>query len=188
VGSIITTKIETGLFSNEIVGFLNNYTYNIRMEESNMTIKTIKDILNYAREFHTQLREFYSLLSSRSEKQRIKLLLDYMSQHEKYLEETLSRYIEKVSEQVLNNWFQYPPPQEIITNYDKKNIEKNENLTVDDVIEMAVKLDQLLLDLYNEIIKHSETDEMREVFTNLMEMEKRQELELVRDAQEWKDL
>jgi hypothetical protein len=38
------------------------------------------------------------------------------------------------------------------------------------------------------MIKNSETDQMREVFTNLMEMEKRQELELVRDAQEWKDI
>jgi rubrerythrin len=153
-----------------------------------MAFETTKDVLDHAREFHTQLSEFYSLLSRKSEKQRVTLLLDYMSQHEKYLEETLTRYEEEVSEKILNTWFRYPPPKEVLTTCSEINIEEKEDLTVDDVIEMAVKLDQCLIDLYKEMIKNSETEEMREVFTNLMEMEKRQELELVRDAQEWKDL
>jgi hypothetical protein len=153
-----------------------------------MAFETTKDVLDHAREFHTQLSEFYSLLSSKSEKQRIKLLLDYMSQHEKYLEETLTRYEEEVSEKILNTWFQYPPPKEILDTCREVSINETDYLTVDDVIEMAVKLDDCLIDLYKEMIKNSETDQMREVFTNLMEMEKRQELELVRDAQEWKDI
>jgi rubrerythrin len=153
-----------------------------------MAVETTKDVLDHAREFHTQLSEFYSLLSKKSEKQRVKLLLDYMSQHEKHLEETLTRYEEEVSEKILNTWFQFPPPKEVLTTCSKINIEEKQDLTVDDVIEMAVKLDDCLIDLYKEMIKNSEIDEMREVFTSLMEMEKRQELELVRDAQEWKDL
>jgi rubrerythrin len=153
-----------------------------------MAVETTKDVLDHAREFHTQLSDFYNLLSRKSEKQRVKLLLDYMSQHEKYLEETLARYEEEVSGKILNTWFQYPPPKEILDTCREVSITKTDDLTVDDVIEMAVKLDQCLIDLYKEMIKNSETDEMREVFTNLMEMEKRQELELVRDAQEWKDL
>jgi hypothetical protein len=111
-----------------------------------------------------------------------------MSQHEKYLEETLARYKEEVSEKILNTWFQYPPPKEILDTCREVSINETDYLTVDDVIEMAVKLDDCLIDLYKEMIKNSETDQMREVFTNLMEMEKRQELELVRDAQEWKDI
>ncbi|MGD2089825.1 MAG: hypothetical protein PVH61_26860 [Candidatus Aminicenantes bacterium] len=153
-----------------------------------MAIETTKDILDHVREFHTQLSDFYRLLSSKSETQRVKLLLDYMSQHEEYLEETLIRYEEEVSDKILNTWFQYPPPTELLDTCREVSINKTEDLAVDDVIEMAVKLNQCLIDLYKEMIKNSETDYMREFFTNLMEMEKRQELELVRDAQEWKDL
>ena len=153
-----------------------------------MAFETTKDVLDHARKFHTQLSEFYSLLSNKSEKQRVKLLLDYMSQHEKYLEETLTRYKEEVSEKILNTWLKYPPPPEILETCREVSINKTDDLTVDDVIELGVKLNQCLIDLYKEMIKNSETDEMREVFTNLMEMERRQELELVRDAQEWKDL
>jgi rubrerythrin len=153
-----------------------------------MAFETTKDVLDHAREFHTQLSDFYTLLSGKSEKQRVKLLLDYMSEHEKYLEEILSRYEEEVSKKILNTWFQYSPPKELLDTCREVSIKKTDDLTVDDVIEIAVKLNQCLIDLYKEMIKNSETNLIREVFTNLMEMEKRQELEVVRDAQEWKDL
>jgi rubrerythrin len=153
-----------------------------------MAFETTKDVLDHAREFHTQLSDFYTLLSRLSEKQRVKLLLDYMSEHEKYLEETLTRYEEEVSKKILNTLFQYPPPKELLETCREVSINRTDELSVDDVIEIAVKLNQCLIDLYKEMIKNSETDLIREVFTNLMEMEKRQELELVRDAQEWKDL
>lgn len=153
-----------------------------------MAFETTKDVLAHAREFHTQLSDFFNLLSRKSKKQRVKLLLDYMSEHEKYLEETMSRYEEEVSAKILNTWFQYPPPKELLETCREVSINKTDDLSVDDVIEMAVKLNQCLIDLYKEMIKNSETEQIRDVFTNLMEMEKRQELELVRDAQEWKDL
>lgn len=153
-----------------------------------MAFETTKDVLDHAREFHFQLSEFYRVLSNKSEKLRVKMLLDYMSQHEKYLEETLGRYEEEMAKKILNTWFQYPPPKGILNTCREISIEEKEEYTVDDVIEMAVKLDQCLIDLYNEMIKNTETEEMREVFTNLLEMEKRQELQFVRDAQELKDL
>jgi len=153
-----------------------------------MAFETTKDVLDHAREFHTQLSDFYILLSRKSEKERVKLLLDYMSEHEKYLEETLGRYEEEVSGKILNTWFQYPPPKKLLETCREVSINKTDDLSVDDVIEMAVQLNQCLIDLYKEMIKNSETEQIRDVFTNLMEMEKRQELELVRDAQEWKDL
>ena len=153
-----------------------------------MAFETTKDVLDHAREFHTQLSDFYNLLSRKSEKQRVKLLLDYMSQHEKHLEETLSRYEEEVSERILNTWFQNSPPKQVLNTCKEIGIEGKEDLTVDDVIEMAVKLDRCLIDLYKDMIKNAETDEVRDVFKNLAEMERRYELELVRNAQEWKDL
>ena len=119
-----------------------------------MAFETTKEVLDHAREFHTQLSEFYSLLSSKSEKQRVKLLLDYMSQHEKYLEDTLTRYEEEVSDKILNTWFQYPPPKEILDTCREVSIKETDYLTVDDVIEMAVKLEQCLIDLYKEMIKN----------------------------------
>jgi rubrerythrin len=153
-----------------------------------MAFETTKDVLDHAREFHRQLGEFYSGLSSKSAKQRVKMLLDFMSDHEKHLEDTMARYEEEVSQKILNTWFQYSPSKEILTACKEINLEGKENLTVDDVIEIAVKLTQCLIDLYKEMAKNSECEDVRAVFNNLMEMERHFELQLVRDAQELKDL
>jgi rubrerythrin len=153
-----------------------------------MAFETTKNILDHAREFHSQLSEFYCSLSTQSEKQRVKMLLDYMSQQERHLEDTLARYEEQLSEQALNTWFQYPPPKEILNICKEVTMAGKGDLTVDDVIAMVVKLDQCLIDLFKDAVEKADTDALREIFQNLQGMEKRYQLELVRDAQEWKDL
>ena len=153
-----------------------------------MAFETTKDILDHARGFHRQLGEFYGSLSNQSGKQRVKMLLDYMSQQERHLEDALARYVEQLSEKMLNTWFQYPPPKEILSLCQEVTMAGKSDLTVDDVIAMVVKLDQCLIDLFKDAVEKAETDQLREIFRNLLEMERRYELELVRDAQEWKDL
>ena len=153
-----------------------------------MAFETARDILDHARDFHNQLGTFYRSLSNQSEKQRVKMLLDYMSQQEGHLEDTLARYKEHVSEKMLNTWFQYPPPKEILSICKEVSLDEKMDLSVDDVIALVVKLDQCLIDLFQDAVEKAKTDALRDVFKNLVEMEKRYKLELIRDAQEWKDL
>ena len=114
--------------------------------------------------------------------------MDYLSRHEKHLEENLARYEEEVSGKILNAWFQYPPPKEVLNTCKSAVIPGQEDLSIDGVVEMALQLDDCLIDLYKEMIKSSELEEVKEVFNNLLEMEKREKLDLVRNALELKDL
>ena len=66
--------------------------------------KQTKDVLDYARTFHRQLSEYYDSLSKLAEKQRVKMLLDYLSRHEKHLDEILADYEEDASKKVMNTW------------------------------------------------------------------------------------
>lgn len=153
-----------------------------------MSFETTKDVLDHVRQFHHHLSEFYHNLSNKTEKQRVKLLLDYLSGHEKKLEENLARYEEDVSERILNAWFQYPPPKEVLNKCRCVAIEDKDDLSVDSVIEMVLQLDDCLIDLYEEMIKSSEFEEVKEVFNNLLEMTKQEKMDLVRDANELKDM
>ena len=153
-----------------------------------MSFETTKDVLDYVREFHRHLSEFYHNLSNKTERQRVKLLLDYLSGHEKHLEENLARYEEDVSERILNAWFQYPPPKEVLNACKCVVIEDKEDLSVDSVIEMALQLDDCLIDLYKEMVKSSEFEEVKEVFNNLLAMTKQKKMDLVRDSHELKDM
>jgi len=153
-----------------------------------MSFETTKDVLDYVRGFHRHLSEFYHNLSNKTEKQRVKILLDYLSGHETHLEENLVRYEEDVSERILNAWFQYPPPKEVLNACKCVVIEDKEDLSVDSVIEMALQLDDCLIDLYKEMVKSSEFDEVKEVFSNLLAMTRQKKMDLVRDSNELKDM
>lgn len=147
-----------------------------------MSFETMKDVLDHARKFHREVSEFYGRLTQKKQKERVKILLDYMSRHEKHLEESLAQYEEGVSEKILNTWLQYPPPKETLDLCKKLSIEDNENLTVEQVIELALKLDDCLVNLYRMMIESAETEEIKEVFANLLAMEKQEEINLVRDT------
>lgn len=153
-----------------------------------MTFETTKDVLDHAREFHGQVGEYYRQLGEKNQKERVKMLLEYMSRHEKHLEENLARYEEDVSGRILNTWFQYPPPPDMLKTCVNLNLEGKENLTVDEVIELALKIDDCLIQLYQQMAAESEFEEVKEVFNNLLEMEKQQEMDLVRDALHLKEI
>ncbi len=57
-----------------------------------MPVETTRDVIEQARDFHLQLRDFYSRLKEKAQKERLKLLLDYMSAHELQLEENLEAF------------------------------------------------------------------------------------------------
>ncbi len=153
-----------------------------------MTFETTKDVLDHAREFHGQVSEYYRQLGEKNQKERVKMLLEYMSRHEKHLEESLARYEEDVSGRILNTWFQYPPPKDMLKTCVNLTLEGKENLTVDEVIELALQIDGCLIQLYKQMVAESEFDEVKEVFNNLLEMEKQQEMTLVRDALHLKEI
>lgn len=153
-----------------------------------MAFETTKDVLDHVREFHQQLSAFYRNLIDKTNKERVRMLLDYLSRHEKHLEESMARYEAEVSERILKTWFQYPPPKEILGICKTLAVDEVEDLSVDGVIKLALELDDCLIDLYKEMIRGSGSEEVREVFQSLLDMEKQEELELVRDSLELKDL
>jgi rubrerythrin len=159
-----------------------------QVEELIMAFETTEDILEQARGFLCQLSEGFNSLSNRTQQQRVKMLLDYVSQKKSHMEETLSRYKEQLPKKLLNARFQVLPRQEILNLCDEVTSVNQGDLTVDDVIAMVVKLDQCLIDLYTEAMEKTESKDVREIFKHLLEMGQRYQREWVRDAQEWKDL
>ena len=48
-----------------------------------MSIHQTRDILEYVKKFHEKLSDFYEDLGNQTDKERLKILLDYMSRHQK---------------------------------------------------------------------------------------------------------
>ena len=151
-----------------------------------MPYKTTRDILDRAKAFHTNISKHYHTLSAAVEKEKVKILLGYLSRHEKNLAKSLEEYEEEASREILENWFKFTPENSINDFF--RDLEVTPSMSVDDVISLALSFDNRLVDLYREAARISPSEEVREVFNNLLEMEKEEELILMRDALEIKEL
>ncbi|WP_430933936.1 hypothetical protein [Saccharicrinis sp. 156] len=144
------------------------------------------EIIDYARLFHKKLNDFYEQLHEKSEKQRVKMLLEYLSKHEKHREETLANYEKEASEKVMDTWFKYVPG-----NISSECLEKmviKPDMSVDEVVDSALLMNNCLIKLYKGLIEETKIDEVKEVFISLLKRIEKEERDLVRDATRLKDI
>ena len=145
-----------------------------------MTTQRTRDILERAREFHAQLSRFYERMGETVGHEKIRMLLTYMSRHETNLAECLARYERDAAERVLDTWFKYVSEKATCKCFEGVVIPPD--ATVDDVVQIALRLDRCLVDLYTETAERAVSQEVRDLFTSLLKTEQKQENRMVRDA------
>ena len=151
-----------------------------------MPFEQVRDVIDRARAIHRKMGELYDRLGDVAERPRVKMLLDYLGRHERHLEEVLSTYEQHISKRILDCWFNYTPekiPKECFDSCDL-----GPGMTVDEIIQRAIHVDECLLMLYQEMVNRAPHDDVREVFQALLDMEEREEHELVRNALQLKEM
>ncbi|MFW5645388.1 MAG: hypothetical protein ACOCZL_05705 [Bacteroidota bacterium] len=142
--------------------------------------KQVREILAYIRLFHVQMREFYHRLHKKDEQQRIKIILDFLCRHEKHREETLAQYEAETSKKILDTWFQYIPEHTVSECLEDTEIQAN--MSVDDVIGIALDLDNCIIETYMALIEETDVDEVKEVFSKLLKRLESEKKNLMRDS------
>ena len=145
-----------------------------------MAFDQTKDVLEHAREFHQKLSVFYEELKESASKERTRALLDYMSRHEKYLDDCLAQYEEQVSDNVLDTYFKYGSESTKMTAISEFEIKPE--MDVDDVMAAAMHFDACLIEFYREMAQRALSEKVREVFENLLVMEQHEQIELSKQA------
>lgn len=151
-----------------------------------MHFKTVKDVVDFSRRLHVQISELYERLSQDTAQARVSMLLDYLKRHEKHLEETLCKFEKDKSQSVLNSWLQYAPDQNLDDVLASINI--NNEMDVDDVVLMALKLDDYFIDLYQGMVDSSGSSAVKAVFQNLLDMEQQEKIQLAKTALQVHDI
>lgn len=139
-----------------------------------------KQILGYAREFHRFARDYFKQLSDSTQQPRMKMLLDYMSRHEEHLDEILKEHETSTKNKAMEAWFQFSTECSVFKPV--KNISYTDELTVDQVFEIAAQIDKCMIDSYNTVINRTSNPEVRELFQNLLEMEEHEKQVRARTA------
>ena len=151
-----------------------------------MRFTQVRNMLDQIRDFHGQLAEYYAQLSDKTEQQRLKLLLDHMSGHERDLQSSLAAYEEDAASQVMDTWVDCIHCDEIITTCKQTPIEPE--TSVDGVIGVAMDVDRCLLHFYREAADKAETETVRDVFKNLIDMEEAELRKLALNALQAADM
>jgi rubrerythrin len=148
--------------------------------ETPMPTQQTRDILRHVAEFHEQLSNFYSQLENQTGKERVKMLLDYLSRHETHLAESIRAYGEDASRKVLNTWFR--DPQEADAAQAIKRLQISPDLSIDEVVEMGLKLDNRLITAYRQMADTAESEDVRNVFQNLLALEEQEKHRLAKNS------
>ena len=145
------------------------------------TYKQARDIFDMIRRFHKQLAVFYEQLSEKSEKERVRMLLTYMSRHEKNFERALGEYDHETASKVLDTWIQFAPDSRILSIPEVKDL--HSDMSVDDVVDIAMELDDHLIKFYSEAERCVDFNLPKEFFGKLKEQEQAEEAELAKTAE-----
>ncbi len=151
-----------------------------------MASKTVGDIIGGIRAMHHQLAEYYRSVGDATDRQRVQMLLRYLSRHEEYLETALGRYQEQASRGVLKTWIKNTPDHTLIESLDKVAITKD--MTADEVTRVVLEADQRLVSVFRQLAEGSVAEDVKDLFQRLLLLEEREERRLVRDSREMEDV
>jgi len=140
----------------------------------------VENMLEQVRDFHGQLVQYYDRLSKGAEQQRVKMLLDHMSKHEQDLQDGLRAYEETATQNVMETYVDCEYCNEILATCRQTPIAPE--TSVDGIITVAMDVDNCLLRFFREVAEHAETERVRDVFRNLVEMEESELRKLAMNA------
>jgi hypothetical protein len=145
-----------------------------------------KYVFHLAQNIHSHLSKIYHNLGSSTDRERLKMLLEYMSQQEQIIKGCIEEYEKCLSGKVLNTWFKYVPT-ELEFDY-TRILNLTPDMDIDDIISLALEVDDKLITMYSEMGEHCECESVKEAFANLKQLEQQKKKNLVRSYMRFEDL
>ena len=145
-----------------------------------MSFKKVRDVLVLSQDIHTSASNLYEQLREQTQRERIDMLLKFLSKHEEELAQILAKVTAEASEKILGEWHQteLTSVAEILDGCK----ECHPDISVDELVSMALRVDDSLISLYKHMASESSTDEARQLFNNLVLLEENEKMKTARAA------
>jgi SepF-like predicted cell division protein (DUF552 family) len=142
-----------------------------------MAFEQVREVLDRARRIHADLASFYLAAEQCAEKQKVKLVLEYLRLHEQVLGDRLEAFESSADRNVMDTWLKYTPPDSARETI--RAIELRGDMDVSEVLEAALQLDDVLVSLYRQAADMTPIEEARDVFLALCEECRREREKMV---------
>lgn len=130
-----------------------------------MSYEQVRDILDHLNKLHQQLHDYYEGLSRSCTKARLKMLLDYLGEHESLTQRQLKEYMDSADRSTLETYFSFTPDRDRWEMIQKLHITNDSS--VSDVIDAILTVDDSLMSIFSEIIDNSESEKVRSLFKDV---------------------
>ena len=151
-----------------------------------MKFEQAKDIIEFAVSFHRFVGGYYQDCLVNTQNPRLRMILNYLVEHEKKILEGFTEYEENAPVNILETWFQFSTCSE------KFNLLK-ENLnpikpSIDEVKSLTISLYACIITQFENLAEDAEVDKVKDVFINIAMKEKKEQKKLARNFQLMEDL
>jgi|MDSY01.2.fsa_nt_gb rubrerythrin len=145
-----------------------------------MSFKTVRDVLVLSQDIHSSASNLYEQLREQTQRERVDMLLKFLSKHEEELAQILAKVTADVSDKILDEWHQteLTSVAQILDGCK----ECHPDVSVDELVNMALRVDDSLISLYKHMASESSTDEARQLFNNLVLLEENEKMKTARAA------
>lgn len=143
-----------------------------------MAPRRVIDFLHWAEEYHGKLAAFYERCEDEATRPELKGLMAYMTRHQHTLQRIIEEYERGGAKAVLDTWYKVSPIMNGLRNPDVSRFRPD--MTIAEAINLALDLDRALISMYEELIRRAESESLREMLVNLLDEERREEINLMR--------
>ncbi len=142
-----------------------------------MAVIAVGDVLKRASDFECMLTEYYLKLAEQTTREGVRLLTDYMGRHRRRLSEALERFPSDEYRRICALPIRYEPGAAL----EEGCFETRElppDATAAQVLDIAVELDECLLELYRHVLRQEIDPDVKDLFESLVRTEERDEIRL----------
>ena len=107
--------------------------------------KKVGEIISLAAEFHRKLETVYRRLTDKTDKERVGMLLQHLSRHERQLHEGMKHFSAEGQQRLRETRIQYVTGDEQL---ELPELDFSAELSVNDVLSVALEVDDRLLTFY----------------------------------------
>lgn len=151
------------------------------------TFGTICDVIDNAIELHRLAAIMYDRLDKHCDNPRTRLLLEYLANHERTMEQLITKHKEGAGTGVLNTYIQFTlesPPGQVLDDL----LAGREPPSIRDVSEIGEAVDSYLVELFHEASQEMDSTKAAEVLKELKDLEALENRKLTRNIESLEDM
>lgn len=151
-----------------------------------MRFKTIRDLLEHLGEAHQALAKLYHRLVPEADAERTRMMLHYLVEHEQKLADEFAQYLAAHNDKLLDTWFDKARDSDFEQHLQRVSLAAT--ATQEDVLALALKLDNRLLEDIEALLPLCPSDSSRELLSDLVKVSHDRQHQLVHQTQRMYDL